>query len=102
MQIFVMPVDMVIGENGDPVQFFEIEINGGQTIAELKEKISTKISSPNASLGANRILMVKGENADSLPLPYMEDNKKVADYSIENGGILNIYKWTGSIALENG
>jgi hypothetical protein len=68
----------------------------------VKEKISTKISSPNASLGADRILMINSEFAAEMPLPYMEDNKKVADYNIDNGGILNIYKWTGSIPLENG
>jgi hypothetical protein len=32
----------------------------------------------------------------------MEDIKKVSDYNLDNGGILNIYKWTGSIPLENG
>lgn len=46
--------------------------------------------------------MINSEFAAEMPLPYMEDNKKVADYNIDNGGILNIYKWTGSIPLENG
>ena len=59
-----MPVDITLGEGGETVNFFEMEVNGSLTIAAVKEKISTKISSPNASLAANRILMCKGENAD--------------------------------------
>jgi uncharacterized secreted protein with C-terminal beta-propeller domain len=72
------------------------------TILEMKQHISTKISTSEHILHVNRILIIKNEESNTEILNYMEDSKKASDYNIDNGSMLNIYKWTGSLALENG
>jgi hypothetical protein len=43
MQIFVIPVDIRLGEARAEVQFFELETSGSSTILQLKEKIAVAV-----------------------------------------------------------
>jgi hypothetical protein len=104
MQIFVIPVDIRLGEARAEVQFFELETSGSHTILQLKEKIAVAVREQvGETMDVERIMIAKNEEASQgTLLNYLMDDQTVEHYSLENGSMVNIYFWTGSNVLANG
>ena len=99
--IFIIPIDIFLGESRVVVQPFEIEVEEGQTIQSLKEAISQKVSlGPHARLEADHILMIHSDEQDEPE--YFLNDKECSHYNLDNDTIINISHWEGAQPLLNG
>lgn len=88
--LYVFPQEFWL-QNGQQVDFFQIEAALDWTVDRLKDVIKQHISTTHqVEIEAARILVVRAEEADHPGPPYLANDRTLANCNIQQEGMVNI------------